>query len=311
MADELKTQEAADKYRAEAAGAIWGDNAQVEATPVSAEELVKPEPDDEEAIIAGGEIEVDEVEEEEVDDEVNPLEDLAQNVKQLTETIGGIDYRIKQTERRVGSLQNEIQNQASAAKTAAAQVDDSPSEEETKAALVDDEKWEKLKEEYPEWSDVMEAIGDRYAVKDAAPPFQEALERERDKLQTDFDKKLSDQQLKNEIRFVAFAHPDWEKIDNSDEFRDWLIKQPEDVKAKSTSSNGLDIINVLDSYKESLKPEDKGDEKNPEEIVEKRKRRLARSVEVKKKNKPIKTKSLDDMTEDELRAHYAKNWDDL
>lgn len=312
MADELKTQEAADKYREEAAAAIWNNDDSGGTQPVSAEELLDPksgDPEDDETIIAGGEIEDDELDEEIEEDD--PLAVLTDSVKNLTETIGGIDYRIKQTENRIGSLQNSVRDQATAAKSAAQQVDDSPSEDETKAALVDDKKWEELKEEYPEWSDVMEAIGSRFAVRDAGPSFKAALDKERETLQTDFDKKLNDQQLKTEIRFVAFAHPDWQKIDNSKEFGEWLDKQDDATKQKSASSDGLEIISVLDSYKDSLQSKDDTPEKDPAVIKEKRKRRLARSVEVKKKRKPIKSKSLDDMTEDELRQHYAQNWDDL
>jgi hypothetical protein len=312
--EELKNDQEENDFREEMAQKLWssGEGADVETVAAGRDDTPELEPKNDKPVAdsqtqgAGD----DELNDDQAG-EVPALGDLTQALNALRETVGGLDYRMKQTESRVGSIQNSIRDQVAAAKEASERVGDSPSKQEIADASGSKEKWAELKEEYVEWADVMDAIEERFEIRGES---KTKLEQERDRLNTDFTKALNRQQLETEIKFVSLAHKDWRQIDDSQEFKDWLKNAPEDIQQRSGSSNSEDIIYVLDQYKGSLEPtgeKENSGEKDPARIKQERRARLERSQEIKKGTKTPKPKSVEDMTEEELRAHFAANWDDL
>lgn len=276
MADEQFTDE---QYRARSAKTVWG----------AGDELFKEDPEvkvekEDEISLEGSEEKTDE----------DPFAGIDPAVKSYIDSqtgeLNNLKYRLSQAENRVGSLQNSLQNQKKA----------EPPKVEAKKEPVVNKEWEQLKSEYPEEADKFSAMEKVFAGKSAEEIKLPDVEAVRAELQTDFDKKLTDIQVKTELKFLKFFHPDYEKVAAEPEYTAWLTKQPPEIQSKAFESmDAMDAKEVLDLYK--------GTKKKPvRNTQEKRDERLARSTETPRTGKTIKTKSPDDMTDEEYRRHAAR-----
>jgi hypothetical protein len=94
---------------------------------------------------------------------------------------------------------------------------------------------------------------------------------------------------------------------NEPEFKTWLSSQNLEMQEKYGSWDAMDGIYVLDSYVASKpKEKEKAQEELPDIIAQRQERLESASVDTRRGSKPTKQKNEADMTEDELRAHYAK-----
>lgn len=289
MKNELNEQEAA-AFRAEYAREAWEDDSIKEFQP----ETEQPEPE------AAQEQEPEQV----IPD---PIQEMIAGINAKLGALDRIDYRLKQAESRIGSVQQSINTQMQAAKEATKHVTDAPSKEQIAAAAKSDEAWSNLKEEFGEWAEVLDGIEARMNAKAPKLPDVEAIRQE---LQTDFDKKLTVAQKKFEVRLVDIAHKDWREKSTTPEFDAWLAVQDQATRQKALSENADDVIDLLDKYDEFRKPPEKEPEPTPEEIAARRKERLARSTTPKTTGRAAHTKTEENMTPEEYRAHLAKQmWD--
>lgn len=305
--NEIKTQAEVDQYRSSVAAAEWGgDNSRV-SVPVEKENDTELDPlldkqlDDE---VVEGE------EGDEVQDDIDPFAGVDPAVRSIIEgmtkkldSLNTIDYRLKQAENRVGSLQNVIQNTPTPKKPET-KANTAPNEEQIAAAAKNDKAWSDLKEEYPEWQEVLDVIEQRIAGKPAEPSVDIASMRA--ELETDFSKKLTDLQAGFEIRLVGVKHKDWQQIVNSEEYATWLSSQAPEIQHKANySERAEDAIDVLDNFVNRKKSA--SEQKDAESIQQKRDKRLANSQTVRGSGKAIKTKSVDDMTNEEYREYLSRN----
>lgn len=58
-------------------------------------------------------------------------------------------------------------------------------------------------------------------------------------------------------QIITIVHPGWEKTVQSKGFKDWIVSQPEEVKAKCSSWNPQDAIYVLDLFKKDAGNQEK------------------------------------------------------
>ena len=85
----------------------------------------------------------------------------------------------------------------------------------------------------------------------------------------------------------------------SPEYQEWLNKQPGDVQQKALeSTDALECIEVLDRFTAAGS--------RVKDVADKRRERLANSVSAPSGGRPVRSKSIDDMTPEEYREHVAK-----
>ena len=212
----------------------------------------------------------------------------------LKTTIENAQYRLKQAEQRIGSLQNELH----AAKTAAvSKVADAPTPEEVSTAAQSTAKWNELKGEFPEWGEAIDArlAAERAEYRKSTPDLA-TLREEAASSKTEIAAMV---ERSIELAKLEIKHPDFETIREDPAFSAWLKKQDDVIQHKAlVSTKARDASEVVDLYKSTL-------QKQPvEDVIEQRQQRLRQSQTVQGRNS-IPAKSVDNMTEAELRRYYA------
>lgn len=231
--------------------------------------------------------------------EADPWEGVPAALKQTLEalqskvsTIDTIGNEVKQWSGRVGAIQRELQLQRNAAEQAAKTVSEAPTKQQMAEAAQDDEAWSELKDEFPEWADALEKRTGKLEKK-----FSEQIESLRQQQPQAPD--LSALRREYDQKLLTIKHPSWQQLVASPEYNEWLNKQPQDVRQKALeSTDALECIEVLDQFTAAKSP--------VKDVVDKRKERLASSVSAPSGGRPVRSKSIDDMTPEEYREHVAK-----
>lgn len=245
----------------------------------------------------------DEQEEQQTEPEAAPEADpwegvpaaLKQTLEALQSKVSAIDTignEVKQWSGRVGAIQRELQLQRNAAEQAAKAVSEAPTKQQMAEAAQDDEAWSELKDEFPEWAEALEKRTGKLEKK-----FSEQIESLRQQQPQAPD--LSALRREYDQKLLTVKHPTWRELVASPEYQEWLNKQPGDVRQKALeSTDALECIEVLDQFTAVKSP--------VRDVVDKRKERLANSVSAPSGGRPVRSKSIDDMTPEEYREHVAK-----
>ena len=223
---------------------------------------------------------------------VNPT--LRQTLESLQTRMSDLDVinnRLKQAESRIGGLNNKFHE---VKQTVAAP----PTPEQVQKASEDKKAWDGLKEDFPEYAKALESMRSELTEKTAELngriPDAEKL---RALLEEGFEEKLVTVHRQMETKLVRMAHKDLDQIKVSPDFKAFVVALPPDKQPKLNSWNSEDAIEILDLYKEQ-----RDKKANPVKIAEERAKRLeSAAVDNRTPRKPVKTKSMDDMQEDELR----------
>ena len=223
---------------------------------------------------------------------VNPT--LRQTLESLQTRMSDLDVinnRLKQAESRIGGLNNKFHE---VKQTVAAP----PTPEQVQKASEDKKAWDDLKEDFPEYAKALESMRSELTEKTAELngriPDAEALKAA---MQETFEEKLVTVHRQMETKLVRMAHKDLDQIKVSPDFKAFVVALPPDKQSKLNSWNSEDAIEILDLYKEQ-----RDKKANPAKIAEERAKRLeSAAVDNRTPRKPVKTKSMDDMQEDELR----------
>ena len=220
---------------------------------------------------------------------------LKQTLEALQSKVSAIDTignEVKQWSGRVGAIQRELQLQRNAAEQAAKTVSEAPTKQQMAEAAQDDEAWSELKDEFPEWADALEKrtgkLEKKFSEQSESLRQQQPQAPDLSALRREYDQKL-----------LTVKHPDWRELVASPEYQEWLNKQPGDVRQKALeSTDALECIEVLDQFTAAKSP--------VKDVVDKRRERLANSVSAPSGGRPVRSKSIDDMTPEEYREHVAK-----
>jgi len=152
---------------------------------------------------------------------------------------------------RVGAFQRQINdlNQKLSQQTSQkpASSDKKPPSGAAQEETPSDELTSEFEEEYPQ---VAAYVRNREA----------AQQEEIGQLKTQVNTLLSSENQRDEqSQYAALeaAHPEWETTAVSDEFRDWISKQPANVQALTKSSIASEAIWLFDTYKGATKPAEK------------------------------------------------------
>lgn len=265
------------EYREQLAAELWEDGERAEFPAEQEEQQAEPE----------------------AAPEADPWEGVPAALKQTLEAlqskvsaIDTIGNEVKQWSGRVGAIQRELQLQRNAAEQAAKTVSEAPTKQQMAEAAQDDEAWSELKDEFPEWADALEKRTGKLEKK-----FSEQIESLRQQQPQATD--LSALRREYDQKLLTIKHPSWQQLVASPEYNEWLNKQPQDVRQKALeSTDALECIEVLDQFTAAKSP--------VKDVVDKRKERLASSVSAPSGGRPVRSKSIDDMTPEEYREHVAK-----
>lgn len=136
---------------------------------------------------------------------------LRQMLEGIDGRIGGLTNDLKRTEGRVGALQSA----ADTAKHVSNAGGDAPTQDQVKQAAASSEKWKKLQEDFPDWT---EAMDERLA----------AVQTQRvdvDAIRTEIGGRVERSVSKvRELIKVDLKHPDWETTINTPEFKAFVLE---------------------------------------------------------------------------------------
>lgn len=166
-------------------------------------------------------------------EKMEALESLPGQVRNLAGHIGGLNNGVK-----------ELKAALDTAKAASTTGKDAPTQDAIASAAGSSEKWDRLKEDFPEWA---EGIEERLAKSGGGKAVDvDALRRD---VTGDIESIVSaGVDVAEERAFVRFKHPDWKNTVKTPEFKAWLETQPKDIKSLTGSALADDTIKVLDSY---------------------------------------------------------------
>lgn len=145
---------------------------------------------------------------------------------------------------RVAAMQREMD----VARNAAKAVGNGPSAAQIAAAAASTDKWDSLKDDFPDWAQATEQYvkAQLAGVKPQGPAFDpnqvEALITER------LGKAREEALAAIEEAKVEGKHENWRETINTPEFAGWLNAQPDAVKQLAQSPKGRDAIKLLDTY---------------------------------------------------------------
>ena len=211
------------------------------------------------------------------------IDDLAQANAQLL-------HHVKTTEGRVAAMQREAQQARQAA------TQDAPSQGAIVSAAKNPEKWEQLKQDFPEWAGAME----EYVASKLGGPQAQGItpEQVQGYVQQQVAQTRAEMGRLMEEARIEGKYENWRDTVNTTEFAQWFTVQSPDTQALANSAAARDAIKMLDLY-EQAKTRSAGD------IKQERGARLAAAATTRTGQTPP-PKTLGDMSPAELWNYEAK-----
>ena len=202
-------------------------------------------------------------------------------------------HHVKTAEGRVAAMQREFQQARQAQQTVA--PDDAPSQGQMSAAARNPEKWEQLKQDFPEWASAMEEyVGAKLSdVRGGVQALQVA-----DYVQEQLASAKADMRVAIEEARIEGKYDDWRTTVATPEFSQWFALQPAEVKSLADSTAGKDAIKMLDLFSTARA-------KPASEIRQERGARLAAAATSRPGQTPP-PKTLDDLSPEDLWNYEAK-----
>lgn len=202
-------------------------------------------------------------------------------------------HHVKTAEGRVAAMQREFQQARQAQQSVAPQ--DAPSQGDIAAAAKNPEKWEQLKQDFPEWAGAMEEyVGAKLSGMQSGVQANQVVEY----VQAQQAELRNQMQAAIEEARVEGKYEDWKQTINTSDFAQWFAIQPPEVRALADSPHGRDAIKMLDMFNNvRTKP--------ASEIKQERGARLAAAATTRPGQTPP-PKTLDDLSPEELWNYEAK-----
>lgn len=233
----------------------------------------------------------------------DPLAGLPDEVKaalakitQLEQANAQLLHHVKTAEGRVAAMQREFQQARQAATTVA--PEQAPTQGQMAAAVKNPEKWEQLKQDFPEWAGAMEeklaAELSRFKPQQAGlTPEQVAGYVQQQVAQTKAEMTRTIEEARIEGKYE-----NWRETVNTPEFMAWFAQQPQDVRSLADSTAARDAIRMLDMFQQAkVRP--------AAEVKQERGARLAAAATVRPGQTPP-PKTMDDLSPEELWNYEAK-----
>jgi hypothetical protein len=214
--------------------------------------------------------------------------ELLARIDSLHKANEDLKNHVRAAEGRVAAWQREREEQKLAA----------PTQNELVKATANPEKWEQLKQDFPEWAEAME----EYVGSKVGGSSQGVSETQLNKLiEERTGKILSEAMEAIEYSKLETKHSDWKETINSDNFVNWINSQPVNVYNLIDSPKAADAAKVIDLFKAAKVPTTT----TVAEIKNQRKATLSNAV-VTKPGESRQSKTLDNMTPEELWNYEAR-----
>ena len=281
----------------EEAQQLWDEEAsKLDADDQSADQQMATAPED--SLLEDEPIAEEAAPSEEPEDPLAGLSDVVRaklaQIDELATANAQLLHHVKTAEGRVAAMQREFQQARVAQQQVAPQ--EAPSQGQIVNAAKNPEKWEQLKEDFPEWAGAMEEY---VASKLGSVQPQQGLDPQQVAafVQQQVDQtKVEMRQAIEEAR-VDGKYENWKDTVNTLEFTQWFTVQPPDVRALANSDSARDAIRMLDMFHETKK-------RSASDIRQERGQRLAAAATTRPGQTPP-PKSLDDMSPEELWNYEA------
>lgn len=220
-------------------------------------------------------------------------------IDQLKHANAQLLHHVRTAEGRVAAMQREFQQAKVAQQVVAPQQ--APTQGQIATAVKSPEKWEQLKQDFPEWGSAVEEFvtSKLGAVQPAQPNLDPKLVEAYVQQQVAATK--AEMQLALEEARVEGKYDDWKTTVASPDFLQWFALQPAEVRALAESTSSRDAIRMLDMFSESKK-------RTATDIKQERGARLAAAATVRPGQTPP-PKTLDDMSPSELWNYEAAKRD--
>lgn len=224
----------------------------------------------------------------------NPLHKLEQEAAELRANNAQLLQRAKSAEGRAAAVQRELEQ----AKKAQQTVADSPTEKQIADAANSPEKWDALKDEFPEWTDAihefveskLKTVSVSSAAVDPATVQQQIAEAE-----ANIRKSVAEQL---EFARLEGKYETWRDIVKTTDFAAWFSVQKPEVKALIESPKATDAISLLDQFH-------KDKQRRAADIKNRRSERLS-SATSSRPGQVAPSRSLDDMSAQDLWDYEAR-----
>lgn len=294
--DQLSPEEAQQVWNEEAAKLNAGDESPAtEVTAAAAEDPPQNANESEQEAQAAEQPQ----QPEQVED---PLAGLPEAVKaklaqidQLAQANAQLLHHVRTAEGRVAAMQREFQQAKAAQQTVAPQ--NAPSQGQIASAAKSPEKWEQLKQDFPEWGSAVEEFVTSKLGAVQAGPAGLTPEQVQDLVSQQVAATKAEMQAALEEARVEGRYADWKNTVNSPDFAQWYAVQASEVRALAESSSGRDAIRMLDLFHESKK-------RSATDIKQERGARLAAAATVRPGQTPP-PKTMGDMSPEELWNYEA------
>ena len=218
---------------------------------------------------------------------------LAQ-IDELAQANAQLLHHVKTTEGRVAAMQREAQQARQAATQVAPQ--DAPSQGAIVSAAKNPEKWEQLKQDFPEWAGAME----EYVASKMGGQQQQNLTPEQvtNYVQQQVAQTRAEMGRLMEEARIEGKYENWRDTVNTTEFAQWFTVQSPETRALADSSAAKDAIKMLDLFNASKSV-------SATDIKQERGARLAAAATTRTGQTPP-PKTLGDMSPAELWNYEAK-----
>lgn len=154
-----------------------------------------------------------------------------------------LQHQVRQAHGKLGELNALVRQSVQAAQHVRSAGGDAPSAGEIAAAQGSAKKFEKLREEYPDFS---EAIDEFVSAKVG----QSVDAQQVDSLQQQLAQERAERELLARKTQVEIRHPGWEREIVTPAFGGWLERQLPEIRMLADSNEPAAAIRVLDLYKQ-------------------------------------------------------------
>lgn len=219
-------------------------------------------------------------------------EKLAQ-IDLLAESNAQLLQHVRSAEGRVAAMQRELQF----AKAAQQSVQSAPTQTQISTASGNPEKWEQLREDFPEWASAMEEyvaakLGSVQQAQALDPrAVAEFVHQQVAQTKAEMARSLEEARIEGK-------YENWREMVNTTEFTQWFTVQPPEVRALADSAAARDAIRMLDLFQQTKT-------RSAADIRQERGARLAAAATTRPGQTPP-PKTLDDMSIEELWNYEAR-----
>jgi hypothetical protein len=233
----------------------------------------------------------------------DPLAGLPEEVKAALAKINHLEqanaqllHHVRTAEGRVAAMQREFQQARVAQQSVAPQQ--APSQGQMTAAAKNPEKWEQLKQDFPEWAGAMEEY---VATKlgSVQIPQQQMLTPEQvaGYVQQQVAQTKAEMARALEEARIEGRYENWRDTVNTTDFAQWFSVQAPEVRALADSAAARDAIRMLDLFHDAKK-------RSAAEVKQERGARLAAAATTRPGQTPP-PRTLDDMSPEDLWNYEA------